>query len=196
DFSKIWITLLGDLSDCSLNAFPIGLYVVLKPVAQNIHSINLANNEIKALTSKFFNTFTYVKGLEYQCNYRINNIEQSTHFHILPVHPSSALKNTKLKLLHWELNLAGNTLQRLPDEVNTLIQLKSINLSKNKIQDFPGNLLDIKTLEIINLEDNQITDVPVDKLSCMPSLQSVNLKANPINKDSLELLGIKFELLI
>ncbi|KAE8591049.1 hypothetical protein XENTR_v10018293 [Xenopus tropicalis] len=145
-----------DLSDCSLNAFPIGLYVVLKPVAQNIHSINLANNEIKALTSKFFNTFTYVK----------------------------------------ELNLAGNTLQRLPDEVNTLIQLKSINLSKNKIQDFPGNLLDIKTLEIINLEDNQITDVPVDKLSCMPSLQSVNLKANPINKDSLELLGIKFELLI
>ncbi|KAE8591050.1 hypothetical protein XENTR_v10018293 [Xenopus tropicalis] len=97
---------------------------------------------------------------------------------------------------HLELNLAGNTLQRLPDEVNTLIQLKSINLSKNKIQDFPGNLLDIKTLEIINLEDNQITDVPVDKLSCMPSLQSVNLKANPINKDSLELLGIKFELLI
>ncbi|OCT71878.1 leucine-rich repeat-containing protein 20 [Xenopus laevis] len=145
-----------DLSECALNAFPIGLYVVMKSVAQDIRSINLANNEIKALTGKFFTTFIQLE----------------------------------------ELNLAGNTLQRLPDEVNTLVQLKSINLSKNKIQDFPENLLDIKTLERINLEDNQIKDVPVDKLSCIPSLQSVNLKSNPINKDNLKLLGIKFELLI
>ncbi|KAG8435136.1 hypothetical protein GDO86_013185, partial [Hymenochirus boettgeri] len=107
-----------DLSECSLNAFPIGLYVVIGSAAQGIHSITLANNEIKALTNKFFDVFTQLQ----------------------------------------VLNLEGNILQQLPDEVSNLGQLKSINLSKNKIKDFPRNLLDVNTLESINLEGNQIKD--------------------------------------
>ncbi|KAM4704143.1 leucine-rich repeat-containing protein 20 [Rhinophrynus dorsalis] len=145
-----------DLSNCALNAFPIGLYVVMSSVTQEIHYITLANNDLKGLTSKFFTTFTQLQ----------------------------------------ELNLEGNVLQHLPDEVGSLLHLKSINLSKNKFQAFPDKLLDIQTLENINLEDNQITDVPVEKFSSMTSLRCVNLKANPINKDNLELSTIKYDLLI
>ncbi|XP_075466877.1 leucine-rich repeat-containing protein 20 isoform X3 [Ascaphus truei] len=147
-----------DLSNCALNAFPTGLYVVMSNVAQDIHFITLANNELKSLTSKFFTSFTQLR----------------------------------------ELNLEGNNLRELPKDISTLMHLKSINLSRNKFQEFPEKLLNVNTLESINLEDNQIKDVPVEKLTSMPSLRCVNLKANALNKDNLQLSSptIKFELLV
>ncbi|XP_053306128.1 leucine-rich repeat-containing protein 20 [Spea bombifrons] len=145
-----------DLSSCALNSFPIGLYVVMTNVTQDIQSITLANNEIKALTNKFFSTFSQLQ----------------------------------------DLNLEGNVLRQLPNEVNHLLFLKSINLSRNKFQEFPDKLLDINSMESINLEDNQIKDVPVEKLSSMPSLRLVNLKGNPLNKGNLNLSTLKFQLLL
>ncbi|XP_075466876.1 leucine-rich repeat-containing protein 20 isoform X2 [Ascaphus truei] len=155
---KRWRRCTMNLSNCALNAFPTGLYVVMSNVAQDIHFITLANNELKSLTSKFFTSFTQLR----------------------------------------ELNLEGNNLRELPKDISTLMHLKSINLSRNKFQEFPEKLLNVNTLESINLEDNQIKDVPVEKLTSMPSLRCVNLKANALNKDNLQLSSptIKFELLV
>ncbi|XP_053889553.1 leucine-rich repeat-containing protein 20 isoform X7 [Malaclemys terrapin pileata] len=97
-----------------------------------------------------------------------------------------------------ELNLEGNYLRRLPEEMRTLLHLKVINLSRNKFRHFPEQLTTLKALETINLEENEITDVPVEKLSSMESLQSVNLKSNPLNEEVQVIARplIKFDLLV
>ncbi|XP_050815703.1 leucine-rich repeat-containing protein 20 isoform X5 [Gopherus flavomarginatus] len=56
-----------------------------------------------------------------------------------------------------ELNLEGNYLHRLPEEMRTLLHLKVINLSRNKFRHFPEQLTTLKALETINLEENEIT---------------------------------------
>nr|XP_028585408.1 leucine-rich repeat-containing protein 20-like isoform X5 [Podarcis muralis] len=96
-----------------------------------------------------------------------------------------------------ELNLEGNCIHRLPEEVRTLLHLRVINLSRNKFSHFPEQLTSLPALETINLEENEIADVPVEKLATMESLQSVNLKSNPVN-DEIRVIArplIKFDLL-
>ncbi|XP_014377410.1 leucine-rich repeat-containing protein 20 isoform X2 [Alligator sinensis] len=108
-----------DLADCKLMTFPVGIYKVMRNVAEEIHLITLANNELKSLTGKFIITFNQLQ----------------------------------------ELNLEGNYLHRLPEEIKTLLHLKAINLSKNKFRHFPEQLTALKTLETINLEENEISEL-------------------------------------
>ncbi|XP_073441893.1 leucine-rich repeat-containing protein 20 [Dendrobates tinctorius] len=95
-----------------------------------------------------------------------------------------------------ELNVDGNFLEKLPHEASLLRNLKTINLGRNKLDTFPDELTEIQCIESINLEGNQIKDIPIETLKCLPRLSSVNLKHNPIDKDALNLSGIKFELLL
>uniref|UniRef100_A0A1W7RG82 Leucine-rich repeat-containing protein 20-like protein n=1 Tax=Agkistrodon contortrix contortrix TaxID=8713 RepID=A0A1W7RG82_AGKCO len=96
-----------------------------------------------------------------------------------------------------ELNLEGNYIHHLPEEVRTLLHLRIINLSRNKFHIFPDQLTSLQALEMINLEENEITDVPVEKLASMESLQCVNLKSNPLNEEVRVIAKplIKFDLL-
>ncbi|KAK2530828.1 Lrrc20 [Columba guinea] len=82
-----------------------------------------------------------------------------------------------------ELNLAGNYLHRLPEEVTSLLHLRAIDLSRNRFRRFPEPLAAVATLETIDLEENEITEVPVDKLASMTALRSLNLRANPVGPD-------------
>uniref|UniRef100_A0A8C4UCS9 Leucine rich repeat containing 20 n=1 Tax=Falco tinnunculus TaxID=100819 RepID=A0A8C4UCS9_FALTI len=82
-----------------------------------------------------------------------------------------------------ELNLAGNYLHRLPEEITSLLHLRAINLSRNRFRHFPEHLAAVTTLETIDLEENEITEVPVEKLASMASLRSLNLRANPVNPE-------------
>ncbi|XP_074815047.1 leucine-rich repeat-containing protein 20 isoform X2 [Natator depressus] len=50
-----------DLADCKLMMFPIGIYKVMRNVAEGIHLITLANNELKSVTSKFITTFSQMR---------------------------------------------------------------------------------------------------------------------------------------
>ncbi|XP_077206600.1 leucine-rich repeat-containing protein 20 isoform X4 [Paroedura picta] len=50
-----------DLADCKLMTFPIALYKVMRHVAEGIHLITLANNELKSVTSKFIATFSQLR---------------------------------------------------------------------------------------------------------------------------------------
>ncbi|XP_064001729.1 leucine-rich repeat-containing protein 20 isoform X1 [Pogoniulus pusillus] len=79
-----------------------------------------------------------------------------------------------------ELNLSGNYLHRLPEEVTSLLHLQAINLSRNRFRRFPEPLAAVTTLETIDLEENEITEVPVEKLATMTALRSLNLQANPV----------------
>ncbi|CAL8282972.1 unnamed protein product [Merluccius merluccius] len=84
-----------------------------------------------------------------------------------------------------ELDLHCNVLTKLPDAVADAEHLRIINLADNKFSVFPEKLLDIPTLETINLEGNSITEIPVERLFAMPALKWINLKSNPLDKDTL-----------
>ncbi|XP_025926849.1 leucine-rich repeat-containing protein 20 isoform X3 [Apteryx rowi] len=105
-----------DLAECKLMTFPVGIYKAVRSVADGIHRITLANNELKALASRFVTTFSQLR----------------------------------------ELNLEGNYLHRLPEEVGSLPHLRAINLSRNRFRHFPEPLAAISALETIELEENEI----------------------------------------
>lgn len=52
----------ADLSNCKLISFPDGVFKVLRSITENIRVITLADNEMKAISSKFFSTFTQLRG--------------------------------------------------------------------------------------------------------------------------------------
>jgi len=131
-----------DLSNCKLVSFPDGVFKVLRTVTENILYVNLADNEMKAITKNFFTTFTQLK----------------------------------------ELDLQGNVLTKLPDNIGEMEHLTSINLANNKFSVFPEKLTEIQTLERINLEGNAITEISLEKLSAMPALKWINVKGNPLDK--------------
>ncbi|KAM3859214.1 leucine-rich repeat-containing protein 20-like [Diretmus argenteus] len=84
-----------------------------------------------------------------------------------------------------ELDVQGNVLTKLPDAVGEMEHLTSINLANNKFSIFPAKLTEIPTLERINLEGNFITEIPMEILSAMPALKWINIKWNPLDKDTL-----------
>ncbi|MEQ2208350.1 hypothetical protein XENOCAPTIV_025909 [Xenoophorus captivus] len=147
-----------DLSSCQLISFPEGVFKVLRTVSENIRIITLAGNQMKAISSKFFSTFTQLR----------------------------------------ELDLQGNILTKLPDQVGEMEHMTSINLANNSFSIFPEKLTEIATLERIDLEGNNITELPLEKLSTMPALKWLNVKSNPLNSSNHFALNCpyKFDILL
>ncbi|XP_078386665.1 leucine-rich repeat-containing protein 20-like [Cetorhinus maximus] len=83
-----------------------------------------------------------------------------------------------------ELNLAGNNLKQLPDEVKALAHLATINLARNKFSVFPHQLTELRTLQVINLEANEIAEIPVQSLASLPFLKVLNMKSNPLRSET------------
>ncbi|CAL1599681.1 unnamed protein product [Knipowitschia caucasica] len=96
-----------------------------------------------------------------------------------------------------ELDLQGNVLKKLPDDVVQMETLSSINLSKNQFSEFPQKLTEMK-LERIDLEGNNISEVPVERLLSMSSLKWINLRSNPLSPETLSALQTphSFELIL
>ncbi|NWY05540.1 LRC20 protein, partial [Nothoprocta ornata] len=55
-----------------------------------------------------------------------------------------------------ELDLEGNLLQRLPEELRRLQQLRVINLARNRFRSFPAPLAALGALHTVRLEHNGI----------------------------------------
>ncbi|KAG7250275.1 hypothetical protein CRUP_007298 [Coryphaenoides rupestris] len=97
----------------------------------------------------------------------------------------SVAENIHVVMLADNLDLHCNVLTKLPDAVADVEHLKNIDLANNSFSVFPEKLLEIPTLETINLEGNTITEIPVERLSAMPALKWINVKSNPLDKDTL-----------
>ena len=57
-----YFAFLPDLSNCKLINFPDGVFKILKSVIENIHTVTLADNVMKVISSKFFGSFTHLQG--------------------------------------------------------------------------------------------------------------------------------------
>ncbi|XP_023663861.1 leucine-rich repeat-containing protein 20 [Paramormyrops kingsleyae] len=131
-----------DLSNCKLISFPEGVFKVLRTVNDKILVITLANNELKAISSKFFTTFTQLRELDLEGN-------------VLSKLPDSVGEMQHLT----SINLARNKFSLFPEKLAEIQTLEKISLEGNEITDVPvGKLSSMPALQSINMKSN-----PLDK---------------------------------
>uniref|UniRef100_A0A3P8YCM0 Leucine rich repeat containing 20 n=1 Tax=Esox lucius TaxID=8010 RepID=A0A3P8YCM0_ESOLU len=129
-----------DLSNCKLISFPDGVFRVLHCVAEKIHMVTLADNEIKGLTGKFFKTFTQLRELDLHNNAIMR------------------LPDVVAELEHLtSINLANNKLSVFPERLTDIQSLERINLEGNAITDIPVEKLQaMPVLKCLNLKSNPL----------------------------------------
>ncbi|MBN3312193.1 LRC20 protein, partial [Atractosteus spatula] len=131
-----------DLSECKLISFPEGIYKLLRTVTENIHVISLANNEMKAINSKFITTFSQLRELNLEGN-KLTQLPEAT----------GSMENLT------SINLARNKFSVFPEELTCIKMLKKINLEGNEITELPVEKLSaMPALQSLNMKSN-----PLDK---------------------------------
>ncbi|XP_029383931.1 leucine-rich repeat-containing protein 20 [Echeneis naucrates] len=129
-----------DLSNCKLISFPDGVFKVLRSVSENIRVITLADNEIKALSNKFFSTFSQLRELDLQGN-------------VLTKLPDAVGEMEHLT----SINLANNSFTVFPDKVTEVATLERINLEGNSITEIPMEKLSaMPALKWLNVKSNPL----------------------------------------
>ncbi|XP_030255213.1 leucine-rich repeat-containing protein 20 isoform X2 [Sparus aurata] len=129
-----------DLSNCKLISFPDGVFKVLRSVSDNIRIVTLADNEMKALSSKFFSTFTQLRELDLRGN-------------VLTKLPDTVAEMEHLTCI----NLANNSFSIFPDKLTEIATLERINLEGNSITDIPVEKLSaMPALKWINVKSNPL----------------------------------------
>ncbi|XP_072523308.1 leucine-rich repeat-containing protein 20 [Salminus brasiliensis] len=127
-----------DLSDCKLISFPDGVFKVLRSCTDKIHKITLANNEVKALTNKFFTTFTQLRELDLQGN-------------VLTKLPDAVGDMEHLVTI----NLSNNRFSEFPERLTAVRTLEHINLESNQISEVPlERLCEMPALRSVDLRSN------------------------------------------
>uniref|UniRef100_A0A8B9JGE2 Leucine rich repeat containing 20 n=1 Tax=Astyanax mexicanus TaxID=7994 RepID=A0A8B9JGE2_ASTMX len=124
-------TVVSDLSDCKLISFPDGVFKVLRSCTDKIHKITLANNEVKALTNKFFSTFTQLRELDLQGN-------------VLTKLPDAVGNMEHLV----SINLSNNKFSEFPERLTAVRTLELINLENNQISEKNGDLVNRNKLHL------------------------------------------------
>ncbi|CAJ1080293.1 Leucine-rich repeat-containing protein 20 [Xyrichtys novacula] len=129
-----------DLSNCKLISFPDGVFKVLRSVTENIRIISLADNEMKAISSKLFSTFTQLRELDLRGN-------------VLTKLPDSVGEMEHL----ISINLAGNGFSIFPDKLTEIATLERINLEGNSITEIPlEKLSSMPALKWLNVKSNPL----------------------------------------
>ncbi|KAJ0015647.1 hypothetical protein NQD34_013937 [Periophthalmus magnuspinnatus] len=132
-----------DLSNCHLISFPDGVFKVLSSVTGNITSISLADNEMKAISSKFCTIFTQLRELD-------------LHGNILTKLPDAVVQMENLS----SLNLSKNNFTEFPIKLTEVRALERIDLEGNSITDVPvEQLFSMSSLKWLNLRSNPLSDV-------------------------------------
>lgn len=88
-----------------------------------------------------------------------------------------------------ELELDNYHIEKLPDEINLLVNLKQLRLPKNSLETLPNTIGDLKKLEILNLHANNITHLPKNIVGCI-NLRLILLSSNKLEEFPEELCNL------
>ncbi|XP_037547029.1 leucine-rich repeat-containing protein 20 [Nematolebias whitei] len=129
-----------DLSNCQLVSFPDGVFKLLRNVTENICVITLADNKLKSISSKFFETFTHLRELDLQGN-------------VLTKLPDTVGEMEHLTFI----SLAHNSFSIFPDKLAEIASLEKIDLEGNSLVEIPLEKLSIMpSLKSLNLKSNPL----------------------------------------
>ncbi|TDG97905.1 hypothetical protein EPR50_G00213040 [Perca flavescens] len=145
-----------DLSNCKLISFPDGVFRVLKGVSDNIRIITLADNEMKAISSKFFSTFTQLRELDLRGN-------------VLTKLPDAVGEMEHLT----SINLANNSFSIFPEKITEIATLERVNLEGNSITEIPvEKLSDMPALKWLNVKSNPLDSNTQSALQSLSNILS------------------------
>jgi len=188
-----------DLSGCSIEVLPEELALLTELIV-----LNLSNNQLKQLP-KSLKSLTRLTNLDIRrnnfhalpevlaemrlgsLNASANDIEDISvlsHCPGLRVCDLSLNKLSSMDLLFAKendlrtLNLSGNFLKSIPDELTCLDGLQRLNLSQNMISEIPQSLSKMHELIDLNLADNSISRI--DHAFFTLPLEDINLSVNAI----------------
>ncbi|KAB2605701.1 plant intracellular Ras-group-related LRR protein 6 [Pyrus ussuriensis x Pyrus communis] len=89
--------------------------------------------------------------------------------------PSEVWESTEL----MKVDLSRNSIQELPVELSSCINLQTLILSRNKITDWPGAILQsLPNLLCLKLDNNPLRQIPPDGFQAAPMLQILDLSGN------------------
>lgn len=141
-----------DLSFYNLKEFPARILKL-----KNLRYINLSNNQINSIPSKFWN-LTKLESV----NIGWNNIKTI----------SDSIKNlSNLKILV----LSSNKLDSLPKAITELKKLEKLEISWNNIQKLPSNLFDSNNIKELLCYQNPLLEIEYNKLTILAKKINVKL---------------------
>ncbi len=101
--------------------------------------------------------------------------------------PDDVFKRTELV----ELNIASNKLTgALPAEIRHLSNLVVLNASNNQMTGVPAEVGQLSKLEILNLANNKLTGLPYE-LGNLQNLKVLNISGNDYSEQDLEVIKQK-----
>ncbi|XP_016141053.1 leucine-rich repeat-containing protein 20-like [Sinocyclocheilus grahami] len=130
-----------DLSGCGLVSFPDGIFKMIRSCTDNIQKISLANNQIKALSNKFFLTFTRLREVDLQGN-------------VLTTLPE-AVGNMQHLI---SIDVSRNKLRVFPERLTDVSSLQHISVEENQITELPMEKLSLMpALKSVDVRSNPLT---------------------------------------
>ncbi len=84
-----------------------------------------------------------------------------------------------------QLQLSGNNVKNVPDDIGSLINLKVLKLHKNKIEEVAPGIGKLVNLEKLDLSKNNLKSLP-NEISKLKKLKKINLKGNNFSKQEIE----------
>lgn len=83
------------------------------------------------------------------------------------------------------LDLSGQGLSSVPNDIKELTKLNEISLANNKLTEFPMALTTLHDIRVIDLSDNQISQVPKE-IGNLRNLYSIDLSNNKVTSFPIE----------
>lgn len=180
--------------------------IILK--AASLQELNIRGNSFNAIQSALFKALpnlthldmskTYIKQIPEEIGLLTKLKELDISHNMLTTLPKNMAKLTSLHKLHAQrnhieefpaelclaapldyLDLSFNDIKTLPEEFISLQKLSYLNLKKNKLREIPMIIGGLKQLASLNFEETSIIEVP--DLSCLASLETLNLNGTSIN---------------
>jgi len=105
-------------------------------------------------------------------NLNLNSIEGI----LTCLHPNIPLSTiSKLE----QIDLSGNNLEKLPEEILYIKQLKILNLRNNKLKHLPQGIQNLQNLLRLDVSNNELKTLP-DSMKYLKNLWFLGIQGNPI----------------
>ncbi|XP_013414506.1 uncharacterized protein LOC106176581 [Lingula anatina] len=161
----------------NLSKLPLGFFRL-----KNLKKLNLSVNCFTEI-SKEFEKLTALEDLVMSHNY-IENVDGNGPpiLQTLDLSHNCTLSHGELfySLLDWQslstLNLAGNQIEKIPDNISDLEELLELNVSFNELTEIPGELFELESLQSLDLSHNFIKKVGEPSLDSQ--LERLDVSAN------------------
>lgn len=76
------------------------------------------------------------------------------------------------------VDLHQNSLEKLPEDIDKLVNLKVLNIQDNKLKQLPSSIGGLKNLQTLNISGNNLKEIPLS-VSELLNLRTLDLRNNP-----------------